>query len=667
MKKRLLLPSSALMILAGGLLQAQTINVPTDQSTISAAIAAASAGTTIVVDASAYPTETTPLEIEKNLTIQSVNGKVAIQAANSFLGAVHISGAVTEVTLDNLAITNTESHGIYVETGITLNIDNCNVDGNGNDGAESGLWVADIGGAAMTINITDSTFNENWQRGWTIDFDGQYTINATNVEVDDNGELGILIGAAGTLALDFDTVSISGNGARGTNNSNGALILKGSGTFTNCTIANNTNWGIDLTGATAPGRSYTFTNTTISGNRNRDGNDGGGAILFANAEYTLNNLVVDDNHRGVIAFSRIDGDPGNEYASTFELNGGAISNNTTVGFQTDNGPDGVAGISVVADGTSFNGNGEFGVGAFTQGTYSFTNCEFNDNTQNGFRRLFNAQVGLFTDVTIEDSIVAGNGGWGLWIDGQAADVTFNNVLFDDNANTATDQGNLFFTGDEEKLLEANRVRFLQGDGTKDNIALFGAITATLTNCLVENGGAVAEPDEDLVGAVKVLSGAFSDIYGPADVTLRHCTIVATGDGTNRNGVTIEIPDGANNAGVTVENTIISGFDAGVRFANLGGSGTPGYDGTNNLLNNTEDYAGGASAATGDIAGDPLFVDAGAGDYRLQAASPAVDAGVPLSPAVTDDINGQPRPVGSAPDIGAFEFDETSVSDWLLIN
>ena len=51
--------------------------------------------------------------------------------------------------------------------------------------------------------------------------------------------------------------------------------------------------------------------------------------------------------------------------------------------------------------------------------------------------------------------------------------------------------------------------------------------------------------------------------------------------------------------------------------------------------------------------DPKFVDAAAGDYQLQAASPAIDAGAVLA-EVVDDFAGSARPQGASTDIGAFE-------------
>lgn len=60
----------------------------------------------------------------------------------------------------------------------------------------------------------------------------------------------------------------------------------------------------------------------------------------------------------------------------------------------------------------------------------------------------------------------------------------------------------------------------------------------------------------------------------------------------------------------------------------------------------------AFPGTGNITGDPLFVDADGGDYRLQEDSPAVDAGAEDGP--DSDFDGFTRPVGGGFDIGAFE-------------
>jgi len=54
-----------------------------------------------------------------------------------------------------------------------------------------------------------------------------------------------------------------------------------------------------------------------------------------------------------------------------------------------------------------------------------------------------------------------------------------------------------------------------------------------------------------------------------------------------------------------------------------------------------------------FAGDPRFVDPASINFRLQAGSPAVDKGN-MAQGAPKDFDGQPRPQGSATDIGAYE-------------
>ena len=51
----------------------------------------------------------------------------------------------------------------------------------------------------------------------------------------------------------------------------------------------------------------------------------------------------------------------------------------------------------------------------------------------------------------------------------------------------------------------------------------------------------------------------------------------------------------------------------------------------------------------------LFVDPVTHNYQLKVGSPAIDAGVNLSPDVVADINGLPRPQRAAYDIGCYEM------------
>ncbi|MBN1484349.1 MAG: hypothetical protein JXA37_06465 [Chloroflexia bacterium] len=74
-----------------------------------------------------------------------------------------------------------------------------------------------------------------------------------------------------------------------------------------------------------------------------------------------------------------------------------------------------------------------------------------------------------------------------------------------------------------------------------------------------------------------------------------------------------------------------------------------------LWGNQQDWRGEGTVLSGtvNLRGRPAFVDPEAGDYHLAAGSRAIDAGLPLG--VDEDLDGQPRPIGAGPDLGADEF------------
>jgi hypothetical protein len=62
----------------------------------------------------------------------------------------------------------------------------------------------------------------------------------------------------------------------------------------------------------------------------------------------------------------------------------------------------------------------------------------------------------------------------------------------------------------------------------------------------------------------------------------------------------------------------------------------------------------------EFTGPAAFVDETSGDYHLTAASAAIDRGVVTE--VTTDLDGQPRNQGSAPDLGAYEYQGSPPED-----
>lgn len=63
---------------------------------------------------------------------------------------------------------------------------------------------------------------------------------------------------------------------------------------------------------------------------------------------------------------------------------------------------------------------------------------------------------------------------------------------------------------------------------------------------------------------------------------------------------------------------------------------------------------------GNIASAPLFVNAGAGNFRLSPGSPCIDAGNILAVPVTVDLDGNPRTIGGTVDMGAYESQSAPV-------
>jgi parallel beta-helix repeat protein len=86
-------------------------------------------------------------------------------------------------------------------------------------------------------------------------------------------------------------------------------------------------------------------------------------------------------------------------------------------------------------------------------------------------------------------------------------------------------------------------------------------------------------------------------------------------------------------------------------------GKSGGEYRNNILyNNHETNIAdkGSNTLSNNLTTNPRFVNAAAGDFHLQAGSPAIDRGVTVS-KVSTDCDKKPRPQGAGFDMGAYEY------------
>jgi hypothetical protein len=291
---------------------------------------------------------------------------------------------------------------------------------------------------------------------------------------------------------------------------------------------------------------------------------------------------------------------------------------------------------------------------------------------------------------------SGGGGFGGALFAELADVTLADALIAENTarggSGRNDAGGSIAEGGGVHAIQSNLTiersvivgnRSLGGDGAVLSGPAVGGGVALVNGSSPGNGVdkqfllrnvVIADNGVD-VGSGRFQGGGAGGVWVQASVaTLEHVTIAGNrllNDQLLGAGMAvIDLPGWQTHAIVT--NSIVADHtDPGAIPASWGNAAVWAGQGTqvdltrtlfaNNVHDSNAGITGGPNLPPGTFgivgtitAGDAGFVSPGSPnrDYHLQAGSPAVDQGDPS--AVSDDVDGDPRPHGALPDIGADE-------------
>ncbi len=520
---------------------------------------------------------------------------------------IYAEGAIS-LTLDGLRLLNgfhsSAGGGVYAHD-VQLRVLSSVIQGSRiNAGDGIGLYLS--GGS---LYIADSRVQESqpaWSDIWTTSGGGIYATGAA-VEIRDSEIMSNTsavsnwqtLGRGGGIFLDSCTAVLQGV------------------TFSNnlaTTGSTGRGGGLGTQGGTLRLIDCTFAGNTAAAS---DGGAGGGAYLRTNYALVSGNVFTANLASQAASPTGSGGglDIGNSWESTTSIMGVTVTHN------------------LLQNNTAADGGGMV---AKTAVVLTVDNNQFVGNHNSGLSVVAKSDIGAPTQVVVRDNLFQGNsagGNGGAVIIYGAVDVLFNRFI----SNSAGGGGGGVYQGEIS--------RFDNASATYDGNLFRG-------NSAAEGGGLYTRPEysENLNISYRNMAfldniatgtggGIFIRRYASTPIAFKHVTLAGDHGG---DGAMVYVVMGK----VTFANTILYSGTVGIKV----NSGPVVLDHvlrddvvtpTLGLWYPLQD--------TNPITASPAFAADG---YHLTSASAAVDAGIDAG--VVDDIDGEPRPLGTAPDLGADE-------------
>jgi hypothetical protein len=253
-------------------------------------------------------------------------------------------------------------------------------------------------------------------------------------------------------------------------------------------------------------------------------------------------------------------------------------------------------------------------------------------------------------IALASNVVYATGKDGIHVDGIHGDATSTAHIQDNTIYDIPDD--CIDAGGGTILIMGNHVDGCGDNGIKSEVA---DRTSTNANQVYEASGVGLDLDDagtftvtnNIVAGSSGASVVVATAAGPHNV-LHHNTLVGSATGQQGTGISVTV------AGITITlaNNIVVSHNVGIPTT-----------GATLIVSHTLLWGNGDDPVSGTVTipNPPLFVAPAQQNYHLLPASRAVDAGIDVG--VSTDVDGEHRPIGDLPDIGA---DEVSFKTFLPI-